>query len=420
MALMDDKIKQLEKLLAERPRTEDPSLQMANNRIQQILQSAVADPKGPIGQFLLSGTGDPIQRLEALQPTASQREAMEQQARQPRQRQQLFALQGRVNPIPSGVSSDKQRAEDIIKLNPTAVSQIQAKAQEGGALSPLESEVLRNATTTVGAGGLTGAELLDLTAKAKEARKTAILNQIEEGDLSAATAKDVAEAFEGKAAEDTIPLTKNVMTQVQKDLVENASTIRSLKTTSELFDPKFFTMWGKLKLGALNRLDKLNTDLLTPAQSRMVAKGRQLKEGIERIFNAYRKKITGAQASVEELKMLEKGVLNNKLSPTAAAASLLALRMELELEQRVRFALLKDGITELNLDPVSFEKRAQAMKKQMTRVNPEFRRIRGLYEKGLQELRDSNPDMITLSTGSQREIQDTEAAKAELRKILGK
>lgn len=145
-------------------------------------------------------------------------------------------------------------------------------------------------------------------------------------------------------------LTKPVETSLQKDIIGLEQQSEDLKVLGESFKKGYLTYGGKLKRFALKEYDKINPDLLDDDQRTFIQGAREFTEGVEQIFNAYRKEITGAQAAMKELAMLRGSILNKKLTPSEFDASFNRYVSQINRGLRLKKYFLGKGIegNELN------------------------------------------------------------------------
>jgi hypothetical protein len=140
-----------------------------------------------------------------------------------------------------------------------------------------------------------------------------------------------------------------VLTKKSRNTLENAI-ISGERSTGRLnriykqFDKDFLTFQGKGKAWWTALKSKADVDL-TAEERGFVDKKRRFTQNVNRFFNAYRKDITGAAASVQELESLKKAVFNEDLSPVEFKAALDEFRDETLRAQRINRRLLREGVT---------------------------------------------------------------------------
>lgn len=143
---------------------------------------------------------------------------------------------------------------------------------------------------------------------------------------------------------DATPLTRGTETDVQKSAVGNMQMLGSLQEIGRLAKPEYFAFWDRVKNKGVNFVAKLDPRLISSAQQGDIGARRRLFGEIDQYFNAYRKSITGAAASEQELKMLKDSVINGDLSWPEFQASLGQIIDKTNRELRLERRLLREGI----------------------------------------------------------------------------
>lgn len=141
------------------------------------------------------------------------------------------------------------------------------------------------------------------------------------------------------------PLTTANTTAQQEKLTSTRESKWALQGLKKMGDPGQF-------LGALNgagnwtlaKLDKYVPGSLSPDQEKALGQATVYKQRVEQFFNAYRKLITGAGASVGELNMLRDSVLNSDLSPAQFRAVMDDAISRFEDDEQISSNILKRGI----------------------------------------------------------------------------
>ena len=140
-------------------------------------------------------------------------------------------------------------------------------------------------------------------------------------------------------------MTPGATTQTQKDVINLMGQLENLDAISgENAFKDVLTIQGKLYRKGLKIADSLKMPL-SDENKEYLGKARQFTEGVEQIFNTYRKEITGAQAAIKELEMLRDSVINKKLTPTEFEYSLKRFRDQITRSLRLKRMLLRDGFT---------------------------------------------------------------------------
>lgn len=139
-------------------------------------------------------------------------------------------------------------------------------------------------------------------------------------------------------------LTKPTETKIQKDVIGLEQQLADLRVVGADFKKEYLTYPGKLKRFALKEADKIGLDL-GPGGESFVQGSRRFTEGVEQIFNSYRKEITGAQAAMREISMLRDSILNKKLTPSEFEASFNRYTSQIERGLRLKKHYLSKGLS---------------------------------------------------------------------------
>jgi hypothetical protein len=141
----------------------------------------------------------------------------------------------------------------------------------------------------------------------------------------------------------TSPLTMTNTTDEQDKLGTTRQSLYALNQVKNLQPERFLGYMNKLKAGSLSQLDKINPDTLDEEDRQYLGDSKVFVSKLKQFFNAYRKVITGAGASAQELNDLEKSVLNSNLGPTEFNAMMKDTISGFERDQAISSALLKQG-----------------------------------------------------------------------------
>jgi hypothetical protein len=135
--------------------------------------------------------------------------------------------------------------------------------------------------------------------------------------------------------------TKN---KLQKEVVDLSGQLQQVTNleNNELTD--VLTLQGKIYQKGLRLADFLKVDI-GEENKEYLGKARVFIENIEKVFNAYRKEITGAQAAMKEIEMLRTSVLNKKLTPTEFKHSLKSYKEAILRGLRLKRMLLAQGVS---------------------------------------------------------------------------
>ena len=112
------------------------------------------------------------------------------------------------------------------------------------------------------------------------------------------------------------------------------------------------TAAGKMLTAGANLLSSIGVD--QKDVNERIAKTRRFKEGIQQVFNAYRKEITGAAAAVQELEALKESILHADLNPAQLTASYNSLIAKIVRGKKIAQQLLAEGYS-LDSDKAAYE-----------------------------------------------------------------
>ena len=129
-----------------------------------------------------------------------------------------------------------------------------------------------------------------------------------------------------------LELGKAASTEVEKDILGIDEQLRGLDQVAQQYEDEFLTYGGQLAAGADSTLNKLTGGDYTVGglgTGERAAKRIPFIQSVNRLFNAYRKEITGAAAAVQELESLKKAMLNTDLSPAEFKSAYAAYKQAL-------------------------------------------------------------------------------------------
>lgn len=139
---------------------------------------------------------------------------------------------------------------------------------------------------------------------------------------------------------------KSMVTALQKGLEADYGNLDKVNDIIGQYKPEFLTYKGRGEAFFAELKDKaqgLGIGEITPNQKEMLQNRTNFVQSINKLFNSYRKEITGAAASVQELESLKKAMLNEDLSPSQFEAVSVKFRSELQRSVRLRRKLLREG-----------------------------------------------------------------------------
>lgn len=139
-------------------------------------------------------------------------------------------------------------------------------------------------------------------------------------------------------------LTQGATTETQKDVIGMEAQLQDLKALKDDYKREYLTYLGRGKRAALNQASKLGMDI-GEGNKEYVEGARKFQEGVEQVFNSYRKEITGAQAAMKEISMLRDSILNKNLSPDEFEASYDRYISQIKRTLRLKKSLLEQGLS---------------------------------------------------------------------------
>ncbi len=140
-------------------------------------------------------------------------------------------------------------------------------------------------------------------------------------------------------------LSKATKAQMEQKIAANQATLVGLGEVAKTFNPKLYTFWGKTRAALGGYADSLGIPI-PDAEKKYQSEFATFQTSVKDVFNQYRKSITGAAASVQELKMLEESIFNTKMPPTQAKSALVNLMVKMQTESSLANQLIKTGIAE--------------------------------------------------------------------------
>jgi hypothetical protein len=120
---------------------------------------------------------------------------------------------------------------------------------------------------------------------------------------------------------------------------------------------EILTLPGKLKRKGFQFQEWLGLPI-SESGKEYIQKARKFVEGLEQYFNQYRKRITGAQAAIKEIKMLRESVLNKNVTPSEYVASVGRVKDMLSRGIRLKRMLLAKGVRDRSSVDQMFEQGA--------------------------------------------------------------
>lgn len=165
---------------------------------------------------------------------------------------------------------------------------------------------------------------------------------VEENKLKVEEAKFAEKLESGQFGDDGSALDSAATNELQKKYSDISLTIGDVARLANNLDLDAFTYGGQFDESLATVKDKLKVS--NPGDKALLDRRKVQTQIVNRIFQKWRKTITGAQASEKELEDLKKSVLNEDLSPAQAKASIRDLMVQMLRDQLTIQSLLKDGI----------------------------------------------------------------------------
>lgn len=184
------------------------------------------------------------------------------------------------------------------------------------------------------------------------------------------------------------PVTRGARTAFHKDAFAAQAMLSNLKAIDINKASEFQTIQAGAKAAGARILDAfgvLEKIAGAPAVEFLGAR-RVFREKVDRVFNQYRREVTGAQAAFVELERLKDSIMNADLGPTELKASYEAFVKEMERIDRIRRRVLRKGFNVS--DPEAFGRA----------IDEEYLKDRGAsyaedVEPIIKDLRSRNPDI---------------------------
>jgi hypothetical protein len=139
-------------------------------------------------------------------------------------------------------------------------------------------------------------------------------------------------------------LTKRTRGALEKSIISGKRNISALNRLSQQFDKDFLTYKGRGKAFVSSLKSKLDIEL-GEDEKQFLRNRRKFTQNVNQFFNAYRKDITGAAASMLELSSLKKAIFNTDLSPEEFQAAFDEFKSETIRLQRLNQRLLREGLS---------------------------------------------------------------------------
>ena len=138
------------------------------------------------------------------------------------------------------------------------------------------------------------------------------------------------------------PTTMATTTKLQGELSDDEQLLSDVNQLQKMDFNQFLGLGGRIKGKVLKGLDYIVG--LPKDSQEFVQQRRAFRETVEQIFNEYRRRVTGAAASVQELSALRESIINTDLSPSEFAGSMRHFMEKLQRAMRIKRRILREGI----------------------------------------------------------------------------
>lgn len=240
-----------------------------------------------------------------------------------------------------GDASNTQGLLDLIQGTPEQNQQAQgfiqnaiAQGEREGILEPQAGE-----SRTAFAKNL---ETVGIDPRSKLAQQLFIASQ-KGSSQSFTVSPDGTVTFQSGKGLSPAGLQKKTVTDLEKKLVVFETNLDNLKRIESQIKPEFLTFAGRGKAFFSGLKSKAGADLSKEEKSFLQERTR-FTQNINQFFNAYRKEITGAAASVQEMEGLKRSMFNEDLSPVEFEAAFDEFKNGVQRGRRLTRKLLREGV----------------------------------------------------------------------------
>ncbi len=138
-------------------------------------------------------------------------------------------------------------------------------------------------------------------------------------------------------------MSKKTMGALEGGTMGDYETLHQLEEIKSVYDDKFLTYSGKAT-GWFNKIKEKSGFELSENDKEFIGTKKKFDQRVNQFFNSYRKLITGAAASVQELASLKEAVLNVDQSPTEFKAAYDDMVQGYQRSIRINHRLLRAGV----------------------------------------------------------------------------
>ena len=135
---------------------------------------------------------------------------------------------------------------------------------------------------------------------------------------------------------------KKALDTSQAEVGQGQKMMRQLARIGENYSKDFLTATGRMQGFAESTLDYLG--MTGPEQQKRITQRTNFIQNVEQLFQQYRKEITGAAASVQELERLKQAMINTDMSPTEFEAAYKNFLSAMQADLEAHYEILQRGI----------------------------------------------------------------------------
>lgn len=140
-------------------------------------------------------------------------------------------------------------------------------------------------------------------------------------------------------------LAATMVAQTQGGIAEGEELLANLGDIKSLGDPsKFLGLRNKVKTWTLGAIAEIDESVLSGKEAEQLGKAREFQEGVEELYLAGKKEITGVAAGVREVREIRRALLNTDMSAPEFKASFDRLERVTRRNIEIKRRLLSQGI----------------------------------------------------------------------------
>lgn len=139
---------------------------------------------------------------------------------------------------------------------------------------------------------------------------------------------------------------KKALNTVESNIVDTLQFIPALNQIAANYNDEHLSLMGRAKGKYLKGKDIVNPEWTDAQDEAFISQHTKLRQATGRLFNAYRKEVTGAAAAVSELKLLMQDFLNKDMGPAEFKASYESFVSLIEQQIQLNRELKNQGYTQ--------------------------------------------------------------------------